>query len=202
MQLSTSSTWSPAGCLSGVCTPMPAPSWPPSDRVGSSSWDAAQYRLPSTCAGHGEVVHQAGFDIGYPQRKAVRFHDCLDVAAVLVGFPACATGQPVSLSRSWFSRHSDQWARSSRPGPHTPAVGLGLLQSFVQIGRMVGEHLDDLVEVPVPSRAGDPVIPRRRGDLNILAEPPQAQYRLAEPGRGQIRAGEVGLSVLGPSMRA
>lgn len=129
-------------------------------------------------AGHGQVMHGAGLDIGYPQRETVRPADRLNVAAVFVGFP----GVP-QVDLFPFGTHG--FLATAVGGEDRPVkdhvgqpVGLGLLQGFMQIRCLLGEHLDDLVTVTVARGAGDPVVPRQRGDLDILAEPAQPQHRL------------------------
>src|SRR3954471_1996462 len=54
----------------------------------------------------------------------------------------------------------------------------------------MGQDGDDLVEVAVTSGAGDSVIAGQRGDIDVLAEPAQTQYRLVEA--GQRPAGPAG----------
>ena len=129
-------------------------------------------------AGHGQVVHGAGFDVGHPSRETVWSGECLDVAAGLVGF----SGVPqVDL----FSFDTKGFLATAVSGEDLPVedhirepVGLGLLQGFMQIWRLVGEHIDDLVEVAISGGAGNSVIPSQRGDLGVLAEPAQPQHRL------------------------
>lgn len=65
----------------------------------------------------------------------------------------------------------------------TRAVVVGLLQRFVQIRSLRGEHADDLVEIAVAGGPGDAVVTGQRGDVAVLAEPPQREHRLVEAGQ-------------------
>lgn len=114
----------------------------------------------------------------------------MHVAAVFVGFP----GVP-QVDLFPFDTHGFLAAAVS--GEDLPvedhvgqSVGLGPFQGFVQIWCLVSEHIDDLVEVAIPGGAGDSVVTRQRGDLDILPEPAQTQHGLPEAGqRSAVFAG-------------
>ena len=70
---------------------------------------------------------------------------------------------------------------------------LGLLQGLVQVWRLCGEHVDDLVEIAIPGGPGDGVVAGQRGDVAAVAEPAQREHCLVEAGqRPAVAAGTPG----------
>jgi hypothetical protein len=103
-------------------------------------------------------------------------------------FPPCSWAFP-EYHRLIFPFHTHGFLATPVSGEDLPIqdhirhpVSLGLLQGVMQIWCLVGEHADDLIEVPVTRGTGDAVVPRQRGDPDILAEPTQPQRRLPKAG--------------------
>lgn len=112
--------------------------------------------------------------------EAVRIRDGLDVAAgfaVLAGVPgvdllACDAGGLLGQSIG-----GEQFAVQDQV---CHAVGFGLAEHLVQVRCVLGEHRDDLVEVAVARCPGDAVVAGQCGDVDVLAEPTQAQHGLVK----------------------
>ncbi len=134
-------------------------------------------------AGGGEVVHRAGLHVRNPQREPVGGEHRLDVAAVGMGLAGVPQVNDIAF-------HADGLLLAPVGGDDRTvedhmriALGRGPLQRRAQLGGLVCEHRDDLVQVPVGGGPRDAVIAGERVRGGAIAEPPQPQHRLPKAGQ-------------------
>lgn len=66
----------------------------------------------------------------------------------------------------------------------------GAPQDLVQVGCLIGQDVDDLVDVAVGGGAGDAVVAAEGGPVGAVAKPVQSHHRLRKAGqRPRTRAG-------------
>ena len=134
--------------------------------------------------GRGQVVGAAGPHVADPQRHAARGGQGLHVpgglvrlaGVPLVDLPALPAGLLVRASVGGDQRAVQDQVRK-------PLLN-GLLQGFVQRGRLRGEHLDGLVLVPVRGGLGDPESLAQPADVRAVPEPSQREDCLLPAGQG------------------
>jgi hypothetical protein len=110
--------------------------------------------IQDVLAGGFDVVHVSGKDVGDPQRDAFRGDDRLDVAAEVVGLPGVPKINLFAFLGNGFDAEPvgvDDLAVEDEVGK---AVGLGSVEGVMQVGRLGGEDVDDLVEAAVGGGLG------------------------------------------------
>jgi hypothetical protein len=106
-------------------------------------------------AGCGDVVGRAGFGVADPLRVAVRAGDHLHVAAVAV----VLAGIPQVVAGLGFPARAHGRDERAVQAHEVPAFAQSAGQHFGQVGSVLGDHVDRLVQVPVGGGDADPRIP-------------------------------------------
>ncbi|MCI4673723.1 hypothetical protein K9U37_01605 [Mycolicibacterium litorale] len=131
-------------------------------------------------------MHAARFDLAGPHREPARVGEDLHVAAlglVLARVPQVmalvgALVHPVDLDERPVQRDV------------RPAFPLRLVEHVVQVGCLVGDHVDRLVQIPVAGGDRQRGLEGQQPHRGVVAEPPQHQLGLrahrarASPGAG------------------
>lgn len=138
---------------------------------------------------HGQIVYRAGFDIGHPQRETVWPESACTLPPCSWDFPEYHKSICSPFTLVVFSPQRQQ-RRSSVEDHMGQTLLLGLLQGFVQIWRLVGEHSDDLIEVAVRSDREMPwsrpsaatAFCRNHRNPNLLAGAATASFGPQQPG--------------------
>lgn len=130
-----------------------------------------------------------GFDLRHPRRFSASVGQELDVAAVAVFVAAVPK---VALAGGARLRTTVTRKQFSVQDQGIFGAQAGVFEDLVQVGSLVGQHVDTLVEVAVAGGLGDVVVPGQSVDGCVLAKPSQDQDRLFVTGQGAgARAGAV-----------
>ncbi|WP_165968641.1 hypothetical protein [Saccharopolyspora elongata] len=106
-----------------------------------------------------------------------------DVAAlgvVFAGKPPVDEGAVFVLGGFAKAVGGEQFAVHHDVGRPLPG---GVFERFVQVRGLIGEDVDDLVDIAVTSGAANVVVPGQFRDRGAVEEPPQPQNRLCERGQ-------------------
>ena len=138
------------------------------------------YKREHVQACGGDIGRGSGLDLRDPQRFSTGVGQELDVAAVAVFVAAVpkvalagGAGLRTTVTRKQFSVQ-DQGVFGARTS---------LFQDLVQVGGLVGQHVDTLLDVAVAGGPADVVVPGQSVDGGVIAKPPQDQDRLFVAGR-------------------
>lgn len=96
-----------------------------------------------------DVDGVTGLDVAGPDREAIGFEQSLDVAAEVVGLTRIPGVDLFALHAGGLEEAPVGVEDLAIQDQVWQAVGHGMVQSFTQVGRLGGEHVDRLVQVPV-----------------------------------------------------
>ena len=112
---------------------------------GQAGCGGGVQRAQDVCAGGGQIVDGAGFDLGDPQRQAAGRRQRLEVAGVLVGLAGVPGVDGFALDADGLlgaAVGGDQGAVQDHIGQ---SLGVGAVQRLVQIGGLSRQDVDALV---------------------------------------------------------